>query len=676
MTPKTSLIALGLTVGLLGSAEMVRGQDEIKPLQSRQEKLASETSAAIVGFGQRRFARGGSITEQHDAMAGGAGFLIDAQGYILTTSSLAPEKGRIDVTLRGHLRAAAHVVGHDPRTQVALLKLDDPEATAKLCGGKLPHLTLGKSSDLRIGRIVATVGNPFDSIKADGVPGFSIGVVSSLGRVRDADAYKGFAIETDAAVNPGSFGGPLVDLEGRAVGLIVEAISPKRWLGVAIPMDEIVMVLDDLKAGRVPAGPRLGLSVATSGATTDGTVQAKGLSVSEVEGDGPAAKAGLKVGDRILSLDGAKIVEAYDLEHEMAELTQGSPVEIGLVRDGKALNLTVTLGAGKVEAVAAKPATDDDDDKPAARPAKPVKADAKPYAGMNVEEKDGGVFVKEVVPGGPANAAKLEVGDKLVKVGDKVVSGRKDVIEAITSKAPGDKVVLRIERDGWQKTLEITLGTKGGATTEKPSKPSKGSKRGFLGVAAAPSEDEKAGGVMVNMVVPGSAAETAKIQKGDVIQEIDGKKTPDIDSFMAALKDRKAGDKVKLKLTREGWERNLEVTLGERPADLDAPQDDAHGGGKDDGEEPAKPAKASKPWLGFSFVDKEGSFEIDEVAKGSPAEKAGLKKGDVVQGFKALDDLEKAITAKKVGDAFTLEIEREGWKKAVTMTLAAKPEDK
>src|SRR5581483_6215729 len=211
----------------LGLADVARAQDAIAPLQQGQEKLAREAGAAVVGLGRpgrRGFGGEGSA----------AGFIIDEKGDILTDAARVPQGGgEVAVTFRGGHRGRAKFVAADPRTHVALLRLDDVEGTvARLGHGKLPVLKLGRSSELKLGRVVGTIGNPYDSLQTDGVPAFSLGIVSGLGRLRDADAWKGYAIETDAAINPGSFGGPLIDAEGRAVGVVLEAYSPKRFFGV------------------------------------------------------------------------------------------------------------------------------------------------------------------------------------------------------------------------------------------------------------------------------------------------------------------------------------------------------------------------------------------------------------------------------------------------------------
>ncbi|MBI3725183.1 trypsin-like peptidase domain-containing protein, partial [bacterium] len=318
--------AVVLSLGVVGFAvtpRTVRADDELPPLQGKTEKLAKEAGAAVVGLGESlrdkalkgRLTRRPTLNEQLDGQCGGAGFVIDDEGYILTCTTLVEGATKVDVTFQGGHKAKAKVVSQDTRNRVALLKLDDPRAVAKMLGGKLPVLPLGKSSELKRGRIVATVGNSFESLQTDGVPAFSLGVVSAIGRVRDPDIYKGYAIETDAAVNPGNFGGPLIDLDGKVVGIVVEAISPKRWLGVAVPIDQITVELDDLKAGKPPKAPWLGLSVITASEPS-----LTGVQVSDVDQSGPAASAGVRKGDRLATIDGAKIAEVFDIEHELSQL--------------------------------------------------------------------------------------------------------------------------------------------------------------------------------------------------------------------------------------------------------------------------------------------------------------------------------------------------------------------
>lgn len=708
------LVALPLSLpALIGTARAQERAEGIRPLQVHQEKLAREAGAATVALGRARRGMSGA-PDLPDGQTGGSGFIIDDQGHILTEAGRAPTRGEITVTLRGGHRAKAHFVAQDARTHVALLKLDDAAGTAQRLGGKLPVLSLGRSSELKLGRVVATVGNPFESLQTDGMPALSVGVVSSLGRLRDADAYKGYVIETDAAVNPGSFGGPLVDAEGRVVGLVLEAYSPKRWFGCAVPSDEIALVLEDLKAGRAPRPPRLGLTLTAAGEATKG-----GLVVASVEKDGPAARAGIKTGDRLRSFDGARVAEAYDVERELAPLAQGTPVELEVARGGDKVVLKATLDAGDEVAMPGE-ATPLPEAPAPARPAKPApapeKSDGKPWAGLNVEDREGGVYISQIVDGGPAEKAGLKVGDRLVSVNGQAVKGREDMRNVILGASPGDKLSLKIERDGWQKGAELVLGSKGASgeksdkgekpgTGEQPDRPRRGrdrtpppaapaAKRAFLGVG--PDQEYEGKGFKIATVAEGSAAEKAKLKAGDTILSIDGK---EIEGFQGPkglveiMKAYKAGDKVKLHIDREGWERDLSVELGERPPEADRPpagDDDDEGEGDKKPEAPkAAPKKADKaekpaaprPWLGIAVLEKGGVLVVDDVAEGSPAAKAKIQKGDVV-AFDVkgkvvkpatADELGKLLADMKPGDTLVLVVDRDGWTKKTSIQLGERP---
>jgi serine protease Do len=673
----TALAALALV--LAAWAPTARAQDALRPLQSQQEKLARETGAAVVGLGHAQ-RTGRTPSEVLDGQAGGAGFVIDAEGDIVTCASRVPSRGEVTVTFRGGHRARAHFVASDPRTHIALLRLVDPATVAQQLGGKLPFLKLGRSSELKIGRLVGTIGNPYESVQTDGVPAFSLGVVSGLGRLRDADGYKGYVLETDAAVNPGSFGGPLVDVDGRAVGVVIEAYSPKRWFGAAVPIDEVAVVLDDLKAGRQPRPPRLGISVETAA-----EAQRDGIVVTAVVKDGPAARAGVRAGDRLRLLDGARIAQAFDLERELGELAQGSPVGLELVREQKALALTVVLDASTEEQLAsALP----QQQVPVATP-----TPGKGYAGLNVEEREGGVFVSQVVEGGPAAKAGIKVGDRIVAANDKTIKARGDLVDAIGSLSPGEKVALKIEREGWQRSAEIVLASKPAAATttepgEKGERPTRtrpqaqATKRGFLGVAVQPEEGEK--GLKVSSVVPGSPAEKAKLNVGDTIVALDGKNVDSAEDFVAAMQGHKPGDKVELTVEREGWSRKMPIVLAERPADLDrpreAPEDEDHPAPKT-----REKSEVAHAWIGFALAEKDGRLVVDEVAPKSPADDAKLQKGDVVIEVAVADkklqpttgdQLADFLKAFKAGDKLDLKIERDGWQKHVSVTLGERPIDK
>lgn len=655
----SKVLVLALTVL---SAGVARAQDGLGPLQGRTEKLARETGGAVVGLGRARMNRAPSAAEVNDSQAGGAGFLIDEEGRILTASTLVPASGRVEVMFKGHHRFMAKVIARDPRTRAALIQLEDVDKVNKQLGTKkLPHLMLGRSSDLKRGRVVATIGNVYNSMQIDGQAAFSLGVVSAIGRLRDADGYKGNAIETDAAVNPGSYGGPLVDLDGRVVGIVIEPVSTKRWLGVAVPIDEVAPILDDLRAGRAPAPPHLGVSISS---TTEPSLD--GVKIAEVEANGPAAKAGIKSGDLLLTLDGAKIVEAYDIEKELGLLAQGASIELGLVRGGKKVAVSVTLGASKAA--------------PATASSTPVSAtptnapDGKPYLGITVDEKEDGLYVKSVVEDGPAAKSKIAVGSKIVSLNGKAVSKKSEMIETVSKMSPGDKLKIQIENaEGFHKTVTVTLGTKDAPkdTTEEPKKTGK---PGFLGVRSKTSEDEDVKGLEVELVLEDSPAAKAGLKVGDVIVEFNGKKVEDPQAFTDLIRTFHAGDSVKFKILRDGKTKELTATLAERPGNLDQPP-------------PEGPTVDPKPankraWVGFELEEKGGKVVVTAIAPGSPAESAKIKTGYTIisagdDDKLSLDKLEQLINSKKIGDKLTLKLENEdGFQKTVTVTLAERAKDK
>ncbi|MEZ0230012.1 MAG: PDZ domain-containing protein [Planctomycetota bacterium] len=645
------------------SAPMAGAQDGLGPLQGRSEKLARETSAAVVGLGRTRIARTPTAADVNDSQAGGAGFVIDEEGRILTASSLVPASGRVEVIFKGHHRAMAKVIARDPRTRSALIQVEELDKINKLLGTKkLPTLKLGSSAELKRGRVVATVGNVYNSMQIDGQAAYSLGVVSSIGRLRDADGYKGVAIETDAAVNPGSYGGPLCDLDGKVVGIVIEPVSTKRWLGVAVPIDDVKPILEDLRAGRAPAPPRLGLSIAT---TAEPSLQ--GVKVAEVDADGPAAKAGIKAGDLLLSLDGARIVEAYDIEKELALLGQGSAVELALVRGGKKLSINVTLGAAKPEAATTPTSTPVTTESGA--------PDGKPYLGITVDEKDDGLFVKSVVEDGPAAKAKLAVGAKIVSIDGKAIAKKSEMIEAVAKKSPGDKLKIQIENaEGFHKTVTVTLGTKD-APKDTAETPKKSDKPGFMGVRSKTPEDEDTKGLEVELVLENSPAAKAGLKVGDIIVEFEGQKVDDPQAFTDLVRKYHAGDTVKLKVRRDGKSKDVSITLGERPGELDQqpnPHENPH----------EQPTAAKKSWVGFELEERGGKIVVTDIAAGSPAESAKIKKGYAIVGANddekiTLDKLEQLIASKKIGEKLTLRLENEdGFSKTVTVTLGERPKDK
>ena len=283
----------------------------------------------------RRFFRG----LQAPVRGSGAGVVIDAdRGYVVTNHHVIDDADEITVTLKDRREFSAELVGSDPQTDIALLKIDADDLVA---------LPLGDSKQLAVGDFVIAIGNPYEL-------GHTVtsGIVSALGReggfLRDG-GYEDF-IQTDAAINRGNSGGPLVDLDGHLVGINSAIVTPSggsAGLGFAVPSNIVEVVTGQIiEHGEVQRG-QLGVmidSLSKSDADALGLDVAGGVVVSEVLDDTPAEAAGIEPGDVIVSLDGEDVLDARDLRLRIGLTQPGSEVKIGIIRDGKRKRLTATIG--------------------------------------------------------------------------------------------------------------------------------------------------------------------------------------------------------------------------------------------------------------------------------------------------------------------------------------------
>jgi serine protease Do len=263
----------------------------------------------------------------------GSGFIVDPSGYILTNHHLVPGPGRIRVRLADRRELPARLVGSDPSTDLALLKLE-----AK----GLPTVRLGDSDRLRVGDWVAAIGNPLEFDHT-----VTVGVVSSLGRKiwnQSFDAY----IQTDAAINPGNSGGPLVNRHGEAVGISAAVSSEAQGIGFAVPINVARAVLGQLRdRGRVERG-YLGIELHELDpdlARMMGLADARGALVLDVFAGEPAAKAGLRRYDVIKSVSGQAVEDGDGLVRAISAMRPGTQVRLGVVRDGKLVEVPAMLDA-------------------------------------------------------------------------------------------------------------------------------------------------------------------------------------------------------------------------------------------------------------------------------------------------------------------------------------------
>jgi serine protease Do len=641
----------------LGSSERANAQDAAAELQRELRSIADQASAAVVAIQ----VPGGLAGSENpwDAQARASGFLVAPEGHILTDARCVRGRRRVDVRLRGGLRATARVIGVDTLNSTAVLQLDDVPALAERMGGRLPALAFGTSVDLRVGQSVFTVSNAFDSLAVDGAPSFSWGNVTSIGRVRAGGDYKGVAIETDAAVNPGSFGGPLLDRGGRVVGIVSVPFSTGRWLGMAVPMDQVRLGFEDIVAGRSLTQGFLGLAVKTTG----GEARPDGVEVSRVVDGSPSASAGLQVGDRVVALDGRTIFDAEDIGRELEPLAPGSRVTLRVRRGEAERDVRVVLGRGETPVVVRAPARPTAPARPqpqAQRPQpQPQAPAAKATLGVRTMNRaGGGVQVVEVVPNSAAARAGLVPGDVLLGLGSERLATLLDLRRVLDAKRPGDRVQLSFERDGKVLRADAVLDTLGQAPTAPAPAPTPARASGFLGVYLR--ADAAATSATVDRVAPGSPAEAAGLRAGDVIVGVDGRAIAGATPFADAVRGRAAGDAVRLEVLRGKQRVAVRAVLASAPGAS------------------AAPAPGPRAWLGAALVARAGRVTIDEVDPRGPAAQAALRKGDVIleasgRAVRTLEDFEAALSPLAPGARLELLVERDGWSKPFQLTLAQRP---
>ena len=380
----------------------------------------------------------------------GSGFVLDGDGYIVTNDHVVDDATRVTVRLADDRELEAEVLGTDPETDLALLKVAATD---------LPHVTLGDSDAVRVGQDVIAVGNPF------GLGGtVTRGIVSAVSRDINAGPYVDF-IQTDAAINRGNSGGPLFNMDGEVVGVNASIFSPNGGsvgVGFAIPANDVEMVVAQLREhGSVERG-RLGVTiqpVTPDIAAALGMDAARGALVASVADDAPAAEA-LRPGDVILRFGGAAVEESRDLPRLVGATRAGGEVAVELLRDGEILTVAATVGRlGGDRAAAATPDDRAADDAAASASlgvtVAPLTDAARARAGLTADAQ--GLLVTALEADGPAARAGLRVGDVVTRVGDREIRDAADLEAALQGR--GDRpALLRITRGGAPLWLGVPLG--------------------------------------------------------------------------------------------------------------------------------------------------------------------------------------------------------------------------
>ncbi len=373
----------------------------------------------------------GNIPRTLRAHSLGSGFIIRADGYIVTNNHLVEEATDIKIKLPDGRELRAKVVGRDEKTDLALLKID---------AQGLPVLTFGDSEKLEVGQSVMAIGNSF------GLEGtVTTGIVSAKGRVIGEGPYDDF-IQTDASINPGNSGGPLVNAAGQVVGIntaIASQSGGSVGIGFAIPINEAKAVLPQLEAnGHVTRG-WLGVTVQPLTDTLAKAFhlpEAKGALVTQVMDGSPAAKAGFQPGDVIVELDGHAIAKESDLPRLVAGKPIGRDVAIKVIRDGQPITRTTQVAEFPQPQRAAVPKTD--------RGQLGLKVQSlNPALARELGLKDqSGVVVAGVMSGGLAAEAGIRPGDVIVQVNRKAVHTTEEFRQAIENQQAGEPALFMIRR--------------------------------------------------------------------------------------------------------------------------------------------------------------------------------------------------------------------------------------
>ena len=370
-------------------------------------------------------------TEERQSL--GSGFVISEDGYVMTNAHVVQDADEILVRLNDRRELRAEVVGSDPQTDVAVLKID---------ANDLPTLNLGDSDELKVGEWVAAIGSPFGFDHS-----VTAGSVSAINRTLPRDAYVPF-IQTDVAINPGNSGGPLFNLDGEVVGINSQIFTRSGgFMGVsfAIPINVAMDVAEQLReGGRVDRG-WLGVMiqpVSDDLAESFGMENAIGALIADLDPEGPAAQGGLQAGDVILEVNGEEVERSSSLPRLIGKGAPGTEVELTLMRDGEELTESVELGSWPdTEQQSAQAGSNNQ----ARLGVMVAEIDDTMREQLNVP---GGVIVRQVESGSVAAEAGIRPGDVLVSIDHRSVSSSAELVEIVEALPTDRAIPVRLFRDG------------------------------------------------------------------------------------------------------------------------------------------------------------------------------------------------------------------------------------
>ena len=359
----------------------------------------------------------------------GSGFVIDNKGLILTNNHVVEKATEIKVKLEKGKEYTAKVLGRDPKTDLALIKVK-PD-------GDFPKpLPLGDSDTTRVGDWVMAVGNPFGLGET-----VTVGIISARGRIIGAGPYDDF-IQTDAAINPGNSGGPLFNMKGEVVGINTAIVAQGQGIGFAIPINMAKELLPQLEAGKVVRG-WIGVviqEITPELAKSFDLKDIKGVLVSEVTKGSPAEHAGLKQGDVITGFNGKPVENAHTLPRLVAATAPDSKAKLDIVRDGKTMSVGVTIGNMPQSMEEAKGSPEKDE--AWGMSVQDITPEIAQQLGLDAHEH--GVVVANVQPGSAAGDAGLRPGDVIKEINRQKIKNVSDYNQAVQKNK--DRLLLLVKR--------------------------------------------------------------------------------------------------------------------------------------------------------------------------------------------------------------------------------------
>lgn len=383
-------------------------------------------------FFKHFFGENFQMPNQRPAQGAGSGVVISDDGFILTNNHVVEGAQEVTVTLADKRDFKAEIVGRDPKTDLAILKIS--------AGKNLPAAKMGDSDRLKVGDYVIAIGNPFGLSHT-----VTSGIVSAKGRIIGAGPYDDF-IQTDASINPGNSGGPLFNMNGEVVGINTAIVPNGQGIGFAIPVNTAKPLIPQLvKNGKVTRG-YIGVNIQSISPDIAKAMKLdndKGALVADVIPDGPAADAGIKRGDVIISFNGKTVKDSHDLPTMVAATPIGDNANITILRDGKEKEIRVRI---------AELPSDGSGVESSAKPAQgkwglqlqDLTPDIARQLGLDT---DHGVLIAGVQPGSPADDASIQQGDVILEVNRHPVKSVEEVKKAVDKAKDKNSLLLLVQRD-------------------------------------------------------------------------------------------------------------------------------------------------------------------------------------------------------------------------------------